>query len=432
MKTVAFLPVKGTSTRVPNKNLRIFNGEPLFVFTLRKLLRCQFIDEVYLDSESEEILEVGRRLGARTLKRDPSLANNKTDGNRLFMNEVRQVDADIYIQHLCTSPFVKESTIRAAVDLLATNQSIDSVVLGKEDKYYHWDERQPLYDMDNIPNSVDLPAERTEAMALYVIRKEAALKTERRIGNQPQLLLGDPIELIDINEEVDLQLAGIVGAGLLAQEEKKLKLLGRFLTSPILSDILDELNVQAVLRPGYGCNIPNAKIFGRARTLHIREAGPGDRPDSIYDALQSYREVVSNDIIVVKNDLPEYAYFGELNMSLAIRAGASGAIISGVTRDTSATMAAGFPVFARGRYCRDIKGKGAVKSMNQPVDIDGVCINPSDLVFGDCDGIVVLPHRHEAAILSRALDIMKSEKSIVADVCMNIDVEGLVEKYGFF
>ena len=60
-RVVAFLPVKGESQRVANKNVRTFNGEPFFLFTLRKLLRCSQIDEVFVDSESEAILQLAAR-----------------------------------------------------------------------------------------------------------------------------------------------------------------------------------------------------------------------------------------------------------------------------------------------------------------------------------------------------------------------------------
>ncbi len=54
MKIVAFLPVKGTSSRIENKNIKLLDGKPLFLHTLEKLSSCSFIDEVYLDSESEK------------------------------------------------------------------------------------------------------------------------------------------------------------------------------------------------------------------------------------------------------------------------------------------------------------------------------------------------------------------------------------------
>ena len=55
MKTIAFLPAKGSSDRIGNKNVRLLDGKPLFLHSIDKLLACDFIDEVYLDTESEEI-----------------------------------------------------------------------------------------------------------------------------------------------------------------------------------------------------------------------------------------------------------------------------------------------------------------------------------------------------------------------------------------
>jgi len=431
-KIVAFVPAKGSSSRVPNKNTRIFNGEPFFLFTVRKLLKCEFIDEVYVDSEDEAILNRAALVGAKPLRRDPALASNKTDGHELFFNEVCQVQADIYIQHLCTSPFVKEETIRRAVDTLTNHLEFDSVVLGAKDKRYRWENNHPLYDLKRIPNSVDLPDDVAEAMGLYAVRSETALATQRRIGDAPCMIFGDPMELIDVNTEEDLALAKVVGAGLLAEEEKRLRVIGRFLSSPLLSDIADDVGIRCVLAPEYAPNIPTARIFGRARTLHIREAKESDPADSIYEALKSYAQVVSNDVIVVQNERPDLAYFGDLNMSLAIRSGAVGAIIGGVTRDTRSTANSGFPVYAKGRYCRDIKGKGAVQSINQTIQLDGILIQPNDLIFADEDGIVVIPRPHEAQMLKMALEKMSCEKSIVADVCKDVQVESLVQKYGFF
>ncbi|MGJ3243029.1 MAG: cytidylyltransferase domain-containing protein [Opitutales bacterium] len=431
MKTVAFVPVKGTSSRVPNKNTRIFNGEPFFLFTVRKLLRCKEIDEVYVDSEEDTILEMAAKAGAKPLKRDKALADNKTDGHKLFFNEVSQVDADVYIQHLCTSPFIKESTIREAITIVEKGEA-DSAILAKKDKLYVWQDEWPTYNVDKIPNSIDLPDTITEAMGLYVVEKHAAHTLQRRIGKKPKLVFGEPIELVDVNTEDDLKLAHTIAAGILAEEEKKLRLLGRFLSTPIVSDVLDDMGILSVLASGYMPNIAGAKMFGRARTLHLRKFKDGDNPDGIYDALKSYKEVVSNDIIVVQNDLPQFAYFGELNMSLAIRSGAIGAIISGVTRDSAGTSSSDFPVFAKGSYCRDIKGRGVVESINRPICIDGVMINPNDLILADQDGIVVIPRTHEEVVLKESIKKLGNEASILSDVCDDAEVEGLVDKFGFF
>ena len=87
MKVVAFLPVKGSSNRIPSKNTKLLDGLPLFLHTLEKLIACSFIDEVYLDTEDPGIIELASELPISILRRDSNLATNKTDGHTLFMNE---------------------------------------------------------------------------------------------------------------------------------------------------------------------------------------------------------------------------------------------------------------------------------------------------------------------------------------------------------
>lgn len=423
MKTVAFLPAKGSSERVANKNVRPFNGEPFFAFTLRKLLACPFIDEVYLDSEDEGILRYGERLGARILRRDPSLSGNDTDGHELFRNEVAHAEADVYVQALCTSPFVRPETIRRAIAALDDH---DSAVLVRREKVYEWMNGQPVYG-DRIPNSIDLPDRVSEAMALYAVRGDTARRLGRRIGESPALIVGDPMESIDVNTSEEFLLAERVVSGIAAEESRRLRLLSISLTSAVLSDVCDGLGLECVLPGHFVGNLPR-KVFGRARTMEIRES---DEDDAIYDALKSYVWLAGNDVVFVRNGTG-HAYFGEINMGLAVRSGAQAAIIDGLTRDSGATAAGDFPVYSRGLCCRDVKGRGAVASINEPVVVGNVTVCPSDLVFADAEGVMAIPARHEEAVLSRAVEIVPAEQKIIADVVRDIGVHDLVAKHGFF
>ena len=107
MKIVAFLPAKGSSSRIKNKNLQLLDGKPLFLHTLEKLVGSNIFDDVYLDTESQEIIDLASEVNCKILHRDPSLASNKTDGNDLFLNEIKNIEAHIYVQVLCTSPFIR-------------------------------------------------------------------------------------------------------------------------------------------------------------------------------------------------------------------------------------------------------------------------------------------------------------------------------------
>ncbi|MDH7604906.1 MAG: cytidyltransferase [Melioribacter sp.] len=432
MKVAAFLPAKGNSHRIPNKNIMLLDGEPLFLRSLKKLLTINLIDEVYLDTESYEIIDLASEVKCKILHRDPSLATNKTDGNQLFYNEVLHTDADICIQLLSTSPFIKVETIEKGIKILLNDDNYDSVVAVRKEKQYLWKNGKPAYNIEHIPNSYELEDTIIESMGLYIVRRDVAIQTKKRIGNKPYLLEIDPIESIDVNYPPDFELANLIAIGLREQERRLFNNLKLLLTSALLSDILDDLGLLGVLSSKFTLNLPNSKVLGRAKTLQIDLCPDDEDYKKIYDSLDLYDHVVTNDVIVVANKIPDYAFFGELNANLALRAGASGAIIDGVTRDTKETSDMGFPVFSKGNYCKDTRKRGIVTSKNKTVIIDGISIHKDDLIFGDRDGIVVIPKKYENQIIELAFNKLQNEKQILIDVAKGIHTSELVNKYGLF
>ncbi len=204
MKTIAFIPVKGSSERVPSKNTKLLNGIPLFIYNLQKLVEIKedwFVDEVFLDTESDEIVRLAEKYirgEYKIMKRDDKYASNKTDGNQLLLNEANFHNWDIYIQVLGTSPFIKKETIIDGIKTLKASNKYDSVVAIQKDKQYLWEDWKTKYDINNIPNSKDLPDTIIESMNLYIIKHDVLFSTNRRIGNNPYLLEISWLETIDI------------------------------------------------------------------------------------------------------------------------------------------------------------------------------------------------------------------------------------------
>ena len=431
MKIVAFLPAKGTSDRIASKNMKLLNGKPLFLHTLEKLVMCNFIDEVYLDSESDEILNYARYLNYTPLKRDPRLATNQTDGNQMFYNEVLQVEADIYIQILGTSPFITPDTIKKGVDILLQNEQYDSVVLMKREKQYMWENGRPLYDRFHIPNSNTLPDTMIESMGLYIVRREIVLRDKTRYGNHVYMLTADAIETIDVNYPDEFDLAECIMRGIKEKENTRFRFLSKFLSSAILSDVLFDLGINATIF-GLTPNLPEKKIMGRANTLKIRRLMPGEDYRGIYAGLKTYQRMSSGEIIVVENEVADRAYFGELNANLAIRAGAIGTIISGVTRDSAALDHLDYPVFAKGYFSADVKGCATVEAHQCEIQIDGINIKPGDLIFADREAVVCIPQYMEAEVLERAITAARIEKNVLKRVLNNEDAESIYQLEGEF
>lgn len=432
LKVVAFLPAKGTSERIQSKNTKVLFGKPLFLHTLEKLCACDFIDEVYLDSESDYILNYAKGvLDYIPLKRDPRLANNKTDGHQMFYNEIKQVDADIYIQILGTSPFIKPETIKRGIDVLLEHTEYDSVVLVKKEKQYLWNGEQPSYDKNHIPNSIDLPDTIIESMGLYIIRKEVALTEKKRFGNRCYLLEAEPVETLDINFPAEFELAEFVAAGIRMKEVSRLHTLANFINSSVLADILFDYGVKATI-VGLTPNLPEKKVFGRANTLKIRKLNENEDYRGIYKGLDTYDKIVPGDFIIVDNDIGDRAYFGELNGNLAVRSGAVATMVNGVTRDIREVTKLDYPVYSKGYCCADVKGVATVERHHCVLEIQGVKIFPGDLIFADINGIVVIPKKLEKAVLEKAITVVSTEKNILGRILNAENASEIYEKEGEF
>lgn len=432
MKVVAFLPAKGSSDRVENKNIKLLDGKPLFLHTLDKLISCDFIDEVYLDTESSDIISMANERDCQILKRSPDLASNRTDGNRLFMNEVNHVEADIYIQVLCTSPFISRKTLQAGVETLENNTLYDSAILIRKERFYLWKNGHPVYDIENIPNSNSLDETLIETMGLYMVRRDAAIKLQRRIGENPFFLEASPLEAIDVNWQEDFDLAELIEAGSREKDRRLLNNIKSLLSSAMLSDILDDIGLPNQIIRGLAPNIQGIKIIGRAKTLRLRELNSDEDYHGIYNALRSYESVVPNDIIIVENEVGQYAYFGELNANLAVRRGAVGVVIGGMTRDSAEVHKLGLPVFSKGYTCQDVRKRATLDHFNRKIIIDKVSIAPEDLIFGDREGIVVIPKNVEDLVLKEAINVAAKEKKIIVDISFDKGVDTILEGRGFF
>ncbi|HHF0510659.1 MULTISPECIES: cytidylyltransferase domain-containing protein [Vibrio] len=432
MKIVAFLPAKGSSSRINSKNMKLLDGKPLFLHTLEKLVDSGLFDEVYLDTESKEVAEAASEVSCQIMMRDKKLASNKTDGNQMFMNEVNHVEADIYVQVLCTSPFIEVETIKKGIDTIRNDDNYDSAVLIRKEKQYVWSEQGPLYNVEAIPNSNELNDTILETMGLYIVKKKAAKKTNRRIGDFPYLLEASPLEAIDVNWPDDFALAELIAAG---QREKSRKLLGNIknhLTSCILSDLLDDLGYPNQVVKGLSPNISGTKLLGRAKTLKLRALKEGECFKGIYNALHSYDTIVPDDLILIENETPEYAYFGELNANLAIRSGAAGVIVNGMTRDNEEVLSTGLPVFSSGYTCQDVRKRATTDYFNKSIMLNGIKVEPENLVFADSEGVIIIPKAIENTVIEEVYKRAANEKKILSEIAEGVDVDTLTSKYGFF
>lgn len=186
------------------------------------------------------------------------------------------------------------------------------------------------------------------------------------------------------------------------------ELVEKFRTIPtaIVSDNMHRIFAGGTgLRPFHG----DAVLCGSALTVRTR---PGDNL-MVHKALDIARP---GDVIVVdaSGDLTN-AIIGEIMLNYAITRGVAGFVIDGAVRDSGAIAKSGLPVYARGVTHRG-PYKDGPGEINVAIALDGMVIEPGDLILGDDDGLVAAPFDHAEAICAAAAAKQASEEEMLAAI----------------
>lgn len=213
-KAIAFIPIKSISKRIIKKNFRPFCGCPLYKYIIVNSINSEAFDEIYVDTDSKEIIEFAKNNGLEIIKRPEYMTLDDINGNDLLIYEYDLVQKGEYIfQLFATAPLLRAETIRSCVNYLKNNdKEIDSVFTASEETGWFWLDNLPVNYRPNIlPRSQDSQHLIKESTGLYGITKKSFLKYKSRIGKNPKMYIIDHIESIDIDNEFDFEYAESIG-----------------------------------------------------------------------------------------------------------------------------------------------------------------------------------------------------------------------------
>lgn len=195
-------------------------------------------------------------------------------------------------------------------------------------------------------------------------------------------------------------------------DEEMFGLMRTKLFTAVVGDVMDKLGLlHQFLPPAIRPLRDDMVVLGRAMpVLEVDTDGPGAKPFGVM--LEALDDLKAGEVYLAVGGSPNYALWGELMSTRAMKLGASGAVMNGYSRDTPGILALGFPTFSIGRYAQDQGPRGEVVDFRVPVRIGEVAIDPGDLVFGDVDGVLVIPRRAEAEVLRLALEKAAGENLV--------------------
>lgn len=214
-KVTALVPMRHHSERVPGKNYRPLAGKPLFHHILQNLHEVPEINQIVVDTDSPVITEGIREQFPKVhvLERPQHLRADDIPMNDILVYDTSQVDSDFFLQTHSTNPFLTSETISRSIHaLLSQYPGYDSLFSVTRLQTRLWDQlgRAINHNPEVLLRTQDLPPVYEENSCIYIFERNTLVQRHNRLGYRPLMFPIDAREALDIDEEIDFQIANLI------------------------------------------------------------------------------------------------------------------------------------------------------------------------------------------------------------------------------
>ena len=204
-------------------------------------------------------------------------------------------------------------------------------------------------------------------------------------------------------------------------DEELFNLAKRDLFTAVVGDVMDQMGLQKQFLPpqikplndemvviGRAMPVLEADVFGEAE-------GSGANPimrkpfGLVFEAVDNLKP---NEVYISAGSSPTYALWGGLMSVRAMHLGAAGVVVDGYSRDTREIRSLKFPCFSYGNYAQDQGPRGKVMDYRVPLQVGEAYVRPGDILFGDIDGVCVVPREAEEEAFAKALEKVRGEQTV--------------------
>ena len=207
----------------------------------------------------------------------------------------------------------------------------------------------------------------------------------------------------------------------------------------LVGDVLDTMGLQNQFLPAKIKPLQDDfVVIGRAMTVveaDVSEKQSKESNDPIlkkpfgimFEALDDLKE---DEVYICSGSSPTYALWGGLMSTRAIKLKSAGAVLHGWSRDTNEILNLNFPTFSYGGYAQDQGPRGKVLAYRVPIEIEGVKINPGDVIYGDRDGVLVVPQSAVDQAFKGAIEKARGEQMVKKALEQGMSTVDAFDKFG--
>ena len=191
---VAIIPARGGSKGIPNKNIIDFCGKPLVAWTIEQCLSSRYITDVWVSSDNQEILNIAKKYGAKTIKRPEDISGDLASSESTWRHAIEVIqknsNVDLVLAPQPTSPLREAKDIDNAIELFQKEKydSLFSSCIVEDLLFWKEDERKQLqsvnYDYLNRKRRQDMKEQIVENGSFYIFKPEIIQKYNNRFGGK--------------------------------------------------------------------------------------------------------------------------------------------------------------------------------------------------------------------------------------------------------
>jgi CMP-N-acetylneuraminic acid synthetase/quercetin dioxygenase-like cupin family protein len=226
MKIVAMIPARMGSQRIPKKNIRLLNGVPLISYIIRAAKKADCFDEIYVNSEADILGEIATEEGVKFYKRPEYLSTDTATNDHFAEDFIKNIDCDILIQLLPTSPFLSHSEILRFVTTMFETQADTLVSVVNQQIECVYDGAAINFNQRKLtPPSQELTPVQPYACGIMGWKADSYLKNMEKYGcayhggdGKIEFYTIDGFATVDVDNEEDFQLAEVIARSISSEQ----------------------------------------------------------------------------------------------------------------------------------------------------------------------------------------------------------------------
>lgn len=203
---VSLIPLRGGSKSIPQKNIKKIAGQPLAAWVLKAATQTQFIDQCYVSTDSQEIVDVVQslELGVQVVDRPAKFATDEASTESVLLHFMSLVDFDVLVTIQATSPLLTAQDLDAAIARFK-EKNLDSMLSAVRTKRFFWnDDATPInYNPLCRPTRQNFAGTLMENGAFYITKREILERYQCRLGGKIGIYEMDEATAVEIDEPED-------------------------------------------------------------------------------------------------------------------------------------------------------------------------------------------------------------------------------------